>query len=81
MGYSPQGCKESDTTELLHFASLPTNVTGTSISLSIKWKCFMKKRALSFEVKVPIYVIWRFCTLSWPRVYPNASRNELGRQF
>ena len=46
VGYSPWGCKESDTTEQLHFLSFFVSTVGKMLSNSVTYteELFMKRR-------------------------------------
>ena len=48
-GYSPQGCKESDTTEQLHFTSLHFEHLWHCLSLGLEWKLIFSSPVATAE--------------------------------
>ena len=61
MGYSPQGCKESDTTERLHFTSLHFKRLNTNI----KYKDFHISKLYSLFPILPKESKENFNIASW----------------
>ena len=51
VGYSPRGCKESDTTEQLHFISQETGIKTIPKKKKCKKAKWLSKEALQIAVK------------------------------
>ena len=61
VGYSPWGCKESDTTEQLHFTSYLNGLNQVPYNYTVE--VTNRFKGLDLIDRVPVYYGWRFITL------------------